>query len=137
MVLTTNKARIMRFSLLFNINRLSFWFIKFFIITFILFILTLPFLLILIFTDSRRLNRIHLIGFTERSDRRISILYISISRFGIGMIGLFFLSIYMKSANHTINNMIFYQKHWGWICRRVRRIKDQVIQCARLRINEI
>jgi hypothetical protein len=136
-VLATNKARITRFSPFFIIKKLIFWFISLLIISFILFILTLPFLLILRFTGSRRLDRIHLRGFTRRSSRRSSILYTGSSRFGIGMIDLFCLSLYMKSVNHTINNMRCYRKHWGWICRRARSVKDQVIQCAHLRINEI
>jgi hypothetical protein len=127
MILTTDKTKIMSFSLFFIISRLSLGFIRLLIIIFILFILTLPFLFILIFTSSCGLNHINLRSFTGRRSRRSSILYISSSRFGIGMNGFLGLSLSMKRSNHTIGIMRGYWRCWGWICRWEMSIRDQVI----------
>jgi hypothetical protein len=126
MIVTTNKARVMRFTFIFIISWLCFGFLRLLIIIFVLLILTLPFIFIFMFIGRCRLNRVNFRSFTGRSRSR-SILYIIIGRLGVGMTRLCRLSLSMKGVNHSINNMRSYWSCWGRIHRRTRSIRDQVI----------
>jgi hypothetical protein len=108
MILTIDKTRIMRFAILFNISRMSLGFLGLLIIIFFLIFLTLPFIFIFIFIGRCILNRINFRSFTGRRSWRRIILYISSIRLGIGMNGLFKLSLSVESSNHTINDMRSY-----------------------------
>jgi hypothetical protein len=116
-----------RFTLVFFINGLCFGFLRLLIIICVLLILTLPFIFLFIFTGRCRLNQIYFRGFTRGRSRMRIILYIRSSRLGIGMTGLFILSLNMKSANHAINNMRSYWRCWGRIRRWTRSIRNQII----------
>jgi hypothetical protein len=136
-IVTTNQAGVTRFTFIFLINGLCFGFIRMWIIILVLLILNLPFPFILVFSGRCGLNRINLNSLTGGRSRTRSILYIRIIRFGIGVTGVSGLRFSMKGADHTINNMIRCWRFWGRVCRRTRSIRDQIIKCSCLRINEI